>query len=198
MKGIFFYESAGHAALPVHDRLPAHGKLPAHDRLPAHDKCLVAGSFQAALHLRRFIEGGEAATVIRGNRSPSHSRREILFLEFIEQAVGIDLIAEEAGLYRVRYRGGRGVFRKITAHPQGIQDPFGDGKRDVIEIIVKEIMLSVSELINPTSTRTAGILSTPEHYQPGAGLDAQIDEILTASSCSFMFSAISTLIPDRS
>ena len=58
-------------------------------------------------------------------------------------------------------------------------------------------MLSVSELINPTSTRTAGIFVRRRTTSPGRAFTPRFTKPIP-SSCSFIFSAISSLMPDLS
>ena len=106
--------------------------------LTADDHSLISCLPESALHVRRFIQGGEGSDCDTVQPvALCDIRGKIELLQFRFEPFCICLVPECAGLYGVAGGGGAAVRVK------GAEDPFCNGERDVIKVVVKELIVGI-------------------------------------------------------
>ena len=138
--------------------------------LTADDHSLISCPPESALHVRRFIQGEKGSdcdTVQPVALCDIRGKIELLQLGF--KPLCICLVPECAGLYSVA--GGSGAAVRV----KGAEDPFCNGERDVIKVVVKELIVGIR--VNESRFHEyRRHLCAAEDDQAGTSLDSQVYE----------------------
>ena len=156
--------------------------------LCAHDDCLVSGSLQPPFHSCRLIQCGEG-THSDAVESPALAGHcwEILLEKLFLKPVRVRAVSESSCLHSV-LRDPFGMFRTISGiifltctvfdesvHLKGVEDALRDGKGDVIEVVVEDLIIRV-RVDKADFHKDSGHAGAAQDDQPGAFFDSQVRE----------------------